>query len=307
MGDPERSLLLLERLGRETTNGNDLFFIHHALEQVAWEHSGLKRRAEGLQAHLYGHLPAPDEALFSTVQTRDGEVSLWADIPAGEFLMGSPKDEEGRYDDEGPQHSVTISRPFQIAVVPVTNAQYSSFDASHPLEAEKAHHPVVKVTWYQAMSFCRWLSARVEDCRGVRLPLEAEWEYACRAGTTTRFWSGDEDADLDRVAWYVENSGRRTHAVGEKPANPWGLYDVHGNVREWCRDAWVDSYKEREAGVVVNPCAPPAVGEPGARRVIRGGGFLISAGAPRSACRLGWDPGFVLVVQGFRLLRPPPS
>jgi len=263
------------------------------------------RGVEGSRARFFEHIPKPAEALFQKVITpKDGKVDLSREIPAGEFWMGSPEDEEGRYDWEGPRHQVKITRAFQMAAVPVTNAQYAAFDLKHEWEQwegvseeELRHHPVVNVSWYQAVIFCRWLSTCFEWARGCRLPTEAEWEYACRAGTATRYWSGDKEADLARVGWYGENSGGRTHRVGEKEGNPWGLYDVHGNVWEWCEDAWDSAvYRQRASGVTdqVN------IQENSADRVVRGGSWALPARDLRAACRGGGGPSGRFRARGFR-------
>ncbi|MCP4654710.1 MAG: formylglycine-generating enzyme family protein, partial [bacterium] len=157
------------------------------------------------------------------------------------------------------------------------------------------------------MGFCRWLSAVLPWARDARLPTEEEWEYGCRAGSETRYWSGDGEADLDRVGWYDKNSEDRTHRVGESPANPWCLYDVHGNVWEWTLSAWTGDYSGREAGVKVDPAAiDPAdlAAPPGGRRVIRGGSCWDEALRARSAYRFWWYPGYEDRLQGFRVLLP---
>src|SRR5262249_34424650 len=160
--------------------------------------------------------------------------------------MGSPeKDGDER---EQPRHEVTIERIFRCAAGPITQAQYAAFDEQWPLR-ESPHPPVVGVTWYEAVSFCRWLSTVFPWTRGARLLVEEEWEYACRAGTESQYWSGDKEEDLARVGWYIANSGNRIHRVGEKPANPWGLYDVHGNASEWTLSLMTSSYAGREGGV----------------------------------------------------------
>jgi formylglycine-generating enzyme required for sulfatase activity len=157
------------------------------------------------------------------------------------------------------------------------------------------------------VAFCRWLSASFPWARGARLPTEEEWEYACRAGTENRFWSGDSEEDLARVGWYGEGQKGRTHRVGEKPANPWGLYDVHGNVFEWTRSGWTDDYSEHRAGREIDPSAVDAAdlaAACGARRVIRGGSFWYVARFARSACRLGGVPWFRGEYLGFRVWLP---
>ena len=147
--------------------------------------------------------------------------------------------------------------------------------------------PVVGVSWEDAQAYCKWA--------GLVLPTEAQWEYACRAGTTTRYWSGDSEEDLARVGWYDGNAEGRLHAVREKDANDWGLYDMHGNVWEWCEDAF-GSYKTRaRAG---DGLRHEPVG--GASRVGRGGSFSDTARSARSAYRYYWHPGIRYDDLGFR-------
>ncbi len=218
-------------------------------------------------------------------------------IPAGSFLMGSAADDELGLDRERPQHEVTLEE-FYLARTLVTNAQYGRYLAAHP-DAPKPKYwgdrrfnqpdqPVVGVPWDEAMTYCEWA--------GLVLPTEAQWEYACRARTTTRYWSGDEESDLARVGWYDGNSEGRLHAVGEKEANPFGLYDMHGNVWEWCRDGWVDNYKTKPRtgdGLRHEPVA-------GGFRVFRGGSWYVTARYARSASRFIWHPGSRSYFLGFR-------
>lgn len=166
---------------------------------------------------------------------------MW--IPSGAFIMGSPLDELGRnaYDDE-PPFEVTISKGFWIGQYLFTNAQWLKVmgHLSFPLTDENVNYPVTNINWYKALECCDKLNRlfKKEILEGYQfsLPTEAQWEYACRAGTRTLYYSGNSLADLDRVAWYKENSLGHVHLVGEKEPNAWGLYDMHGNVAEWCYD-----------------------------------------------------------------------
>ena len=216
---------------------------------------------------------------------------------------------------------MTFTSGFKMLGVPVTWAMYRLFDPGHdaarfdfdgklPPEAQD-EVPVYNVSWFASVMFAEWV--------GARLPLEPEWEYACRAGTKTRFWSGDTDEDLARVGWIGQNSGRHPHPVAQKPANEWKLYDVHGNVREWCADAWDEApYKPRADGLTVDPRRLTfAVGnglpmsadsaDRGAPRVVRGGSWLLRPGNARSADRSGHSPSSSDWLLGFRLLLSSPE
>jgi formylglycine-generating enzyme required for sulfatase activity len=314
--DPERALALVNQLRQRTRDGNDLFFLDETIAAIGERWPEAQRIAEQVRGRLFDHVPAPPEDLFRWIETPlDGRVELWREIPAGEGWIGAADGEE-HYDWERPRHRVTMTKPFAMAAVPATNAQYAAFDPAHDWfewksasRDELAHHPVVNVTWYAATAFCRWLAAYFP---GARLPSEEEWEYACRAGTETRYWAGDTEEDLDRVGWYDKNSGNRTHRVGEKPANPWKLYDVHGNVWEWTATAFDDekalneAYKGRGVGIPVDPADPATAASRGGVRVIRGGACWDSAGRARPAVRYVGDPGDVIRFLGFRVVLPRP-
>ena len=193
-------------------------------------------------------------------------------IPAGEFMMGSPDDDPEAVDHEKPQHLVRITRPFHLGIYPVTQAEYERVMESNPSHFTGGpNRPVETVSWNDAQEFCRRLSALPEEeATGhvCRLPTEAEWEYACRAGTTTRYSFGDWPESLGDYAWWVTNSAQTTHPVGEKKPNAWGLYDMNGNVFEWCADWWgSDSYGQSSPD---DPTGPSS----GASRVLRGGSWI---------------------------------
>lgn len=155
-------------------------------------------------------------------------------IPAGTFTMG---DNSGGIPVQA--HQVTLTKDFYIGVYEVTQDQYEQVVGSNPSKLKGANHPVENVSWKDAVTFCEKLSSLPAERaagRVYRLPTEAEWEYACRAGTTTAYSFGDDEQDLGKYVWSIENSGNTAHAVGEKLPNGWGLYDMHGNVWEWCLD-----------------------------------------------------------------------
>ena len=193
------------------------------------------------------HAPRPGDVIANSIGMK------FTFIPAGEFMMGSAFEEKGRYGDEGSQHLVKLSNGFFLGVHEVTQAQYKEIMGKHRSRRTGDNHPVERVDWDDAAEFCRKLSSR-ED-KTYRLPTEAEWEYACRAGTTTRFSFGNNESDLKDYAWYRSNSKKRSHPVGQKKPNAFGLYDMHGNVLELCRDRYAGSYTT--AKEVTDPPGPP--------------------------------------------------
>lgn len=212
-------------------------------------------------------------------------------IPAGTFMMGST---EGA-DDEQPVHQVVISQPFYLGKYEVTQKQWEAVMGNNPSGFEGDDKPVEFVSWWDIQKFIRKLNER-EGGPIYRLPTEAEWEYAARAGTTTAYSFGDDSSRLDEYAWYNKNSGDETHPIGQRRPNPWGLYDMHGNVYEWVQD-WYGKYPK---GPVTNPQGPSS----GSNRLVRGGSWYNSSGASRSANRFGSSLGGREV--GFRLLRTAP-
>lgn len=215
-------------------------------------------------------------------------------ISAGTFKMGSDA-----YDSEKPLHSVTVPA-FEISRYPVTQAQYKAVMGENPSHFKGDDHPVESVSWEDAQKFCEELN-KITGNR-YRLPSEAEWEYACRAGTTFEYYTGDDEQALKRAGWYDGNSDSRTHSVGQKEANEFGLYDMHGNVWEWCEDDWHNTYEgapDDGSTWIDHPR--------GNRRVLRGGSWYDNPRHCRSAHRVDDDPAARYSNDGFRLVRMSPS
>jgi formylglycine-generating enzyme required for sulfatase activity len=196
-------------------------------------------------------------------------------IRPGKFMMGSPDSEQGHEGNEGPQHEVTISKPFYMGVTEVTQAQYEAVVGTHASANRGPANPVERVSWEEATEFCRRLSQKTH--KTLRLPTEAEWEYACRAGSKTRFFFGESDDALDEHAWHSGNSAGITHPVGQKKPNAWGLYDMAGNMWEWCQDF----YGDYASGAATDPAGPDS----GTHRVLRGGAWHFKPIYCRSAVR----------------------
>lgn len=223
-------------------------------------------------------------------------------IPKGTFQMGSPPTEAGRQDDER-QHEVTLTQDYYLGAFEVTQAQYQQVMDENPsyfqndeIQGDSGNHPVERVTWFDAVEFCRQLSELPEEQsagRIYRLPTEAEWEYACRAGSKTAYSFGEDPKLLGDYAWYYDNSNDQNHPVGEKKPNAWGLYDMQGNVWEWCDD-WYGEYPD---GAVSDPTGPSE----GSKRVSRGGKWGGGAAGCRSADRGGSYPSSRSVNIGFRV------
>jgi formylglycine-generating enzyme required for sulfatase activity len=244
-----------------------------------------------------------------------GMKLVW--IPAGEFIMGSPSTEainsayypakgspqveKGRSSNESPQHPMKISKGFWMGIYEVTQKEYQVVMGSNPSIIKRDNLPVDRVSWNDATEFCRKLSQK--EGKTYRLPTEAEWEYACRARTQTRFYSGDDDSSLDDYAWcYINISYTNkkfdihTHPVGQKKANAFGLYDMHGNVSEWCQDWYNENYYS------ISPEIDPKGPDRGQSRVIRGGCWMYNPLYCRSAARQMTVPDLPVDFFGFRIV-----
>jgi formylglycine-generating enzyme required for sulfatase activity len=223
-------------------------------------------------------------------------------IPKGTFIMGSPESEEGRGKYET-QHEVTISKDYYLGVYEVTQAQYEKMMGTNPsyfqgskIVGSSSNYPVEQVSWEDAVEFCKKLSELPEEKKAgrvYRLPTEAEWEYACRSGSKSAYSFGESSKSLGDYAWFDGNSNGQTHPAGENKANAWSLYDMHGNVWEWCSD-WYGDYPN---GAVSDPVGPPG----GSLRVFRGSGWFIEAARCRSALRYGSAPDNRFNFIGFRV------
>jgi formylglycine-generating enzyme required for sulfatase activity len=227
--------------------------------------------------------------------------------PAGRFMMGSPEDEIGG-DKKEKLHLVTITKPFYIGKYEVTQSQYSTLMDKNPSKFIGANNPVEMVSYDDAKAFCDKMNLKYLNIlpKGYKfdLPTEAQWEYACRAGTNTSLNNGknlttiDEAClNLDEIAWYTKNSGKTTHEVGQKKPNAWGIYDMHGNVCEWCRD-WYGEYPKED---VIDPTGANS----GSYRVCRGGSWSSLALYCRSADRGNRHPVRRNHGVGFRLALVP--
>lgn len=217
-------------------------------------------------------------------------------IPAGKFEMGSLFEEKDRSDSESPVHKVTIQNSFYLGRSAVTQKQWEKIMRNNPSHFKGEDRPVEMVSWEDALKFVTKLNDK-EGTDKYRLPSEAEWEYACRAGTQTRCFFGEDESKLNEYAWHAGNSGAKTHAVGRKKPNLWGLYDIHGNVWEWVQDEWHDNYN-----------GAPSDGSVweegnGVYRVSRGCSWLCDTGFCRSAGRFKREPESCFANLGFRLLK----
>jgi len=261
----------------------------------------------GILDELRRASPAPVPPVAQPVPSLGPDLEF-VRISAGTFLMGAPPSDPEAHSGERPQHKVALTRPFEILTTPVTQRLYKSVMQTNPSFFPGPDRPVENVSWHDAVSFCNALSrasglpeaysgdsdsVRCDFANGgYRLPTEAEWEYACRAGTTGPRYGG-----LDEIAWHMRNSGAQTNPVRQKKPNAWGLYDMIGNVGEWCWD-WYGLYE----GDGTDPVGP----DTGSDRVHRGGSWCLVSSLPRASLRGRVDPGYRSNGLGFRLSRSVP-
>jgi formylglycine-generating enzyme required for sulfatase activity len=258
-------------------------------------------------------LPEPKTVKTLKIITTTNGLTM-AFIPAGEFIMG---DDNGD-DDEKPAHKVQLS-PFYMDTHELTQKAYESLTEKNPSKTKGLDKPVEQVDWYHAILYCnlRSLKEGLKPCYdpstlacdfaadGYRLPTEAEWEYACRAGTKSKYSPGDDPAKLRNFAWFKANAGDTTHSVGQKAPNPWGLYDLHGNVAEWCQDIYGEHHYQQSENR--DPHGPAT----GNKRVLRGGSWRTGEDGCRSSARNSETPRFADACfgsdsYGFRCVRRAP-
>ncbi len=277
------------------------------------EHAGLMELLDSLRQHLNGHAHESVATIQSvSVQHKEkpnftpgktfrdklkvgGEGPLMAIIPAGYFLMGSPSDER---DNEGPQHEVHFVNPFAMGVHAVTFDDYDHFCKNTQREPagdedwDRGKRPVINISWHDAQNYCLWLSEQTGG--SYCLPSEAAWEYACRAGTKTAYYTG---VNITLKEANYDTSIGKTTPVGSYPPNPFGLYDMHGNVWEWCQDTWHDNYQDAPMDG-----SPWEEDKDDLARVLRGGSWLRGPDVVRSSVRFNAHPDFRYDGIGFRVL-----
>ena len=244
--------------------------------------------------------PASPLAKELTLDLGNGVTMQFVLIPAGKFTMGSNEPVTEEWRKEAPAHEVTISTPFYMSIYEVTEAQYAQVTGIRPPSTGGERRSRNGVSWYNALDFCEQLTARMG--RMALLPSEAQWEYAARAGSTTRFTFGDDPAQLNDYAWTRQNTvdaqgkliapNLRIREAGKRKPNAWGLYDMYGNVWEWCSD-WYGDYDGK-------PVADPAGPDSGERRVIRGGSYFYGADRCNSTARHAYYPA--TSVPGIRVI-----
>jgi formylglycine-generating enzyme required for sulfatase activity len=251
---------------------------------------------------------AKPESLIELPQTFTSSIGMeFVLIQAGAFLMGTPaeqldaiaggdKDYRNWIENETPQHQVTINQPFYIGKYPVTQSEWQAVMGDNPSYFKGDNLPVERVSWDDVQAFIQKLNDQ-QRSNAYRLPTEAEWEYAARAGTTTRYSFGDDAAQLGEYAWYRENADGKTHPVGQKKPNAWSLYDMHGNVWEWMQDWYAADYYQQ------SPERDPQGPTRGELRVLRGGSWILVGQRLRSAYRYASVPGDRFDDFGFRLAR----
>ena len=241
-----------------------------------------------------------ESATYFTEDLGNGVTLEMVEIPGGTLIMGSPESEAGRDSKEGPQHQVTVPA-FFMAKYELTQAQYQAIMGSNPSAFKGNNRPVERVSWNDAVTFCEKLSQKTQ--KYYRLPSEAEWEYACRAGTTTPFYFGESitpelvnyDGNYTYASAQKGQYRQQTTDVGSFPPNAFGLYDMHGNVWEWCQDDYINSYNNA-------PTDGSALTGRSSTKLLRGGSWSYNPGYCRSACRDYYTLDYHDFAIGFRVV-----
>jgi formylglycine-generating enzyme required for sulfatase activity len=246
------------------------------------------------EAGAGGEAKSPPKEL--TVDLGGGVKMELVLIPAGEFLMGSPDSDKDAERWEKPQHRVRITKPFYLGKYVVTQEQWEAVMGSNPSNFKGPKNPVEMVSWEDCQKFLKRLNDKVGGGK-FQLPTEAQWEYACRAGSKTRYCFGNDEKQLGEYALYWCD---KTHPVGEKKPNAWGLFDMHGNVSEWCQDWYSDSIIRVAGYYAKSPTDDPMGAATGHDRVFRGGSWLLPAWFCQSAYSSGSVPGYRNGFVGFR-------
>lgn len=314
-GDLGAAVEICWRFVQTTTHGADLWFARAFFEGVAAgkitenlpadKKDQVLASARDYAARIFDHMKDP-----ARIENARQHV-CWVEVPAGSFLMGGTK--RNNRNSERPPHTVTITQPFWVMDAPVTNTLYECFDPEHKNyrstfqgtlpTSQQGDVPVYEVSWYEAMMFAAWLGEVIPTFHGARLPLEAEWEYACRAGTTTDYHTGAGQAALEQVGWFGKNSKKHPWPIRQKAPNAWGLYDVHGNVWEWCAEA-CHPYPSSNPSIDPSKVVPLSDISPSVEPACRGGAWANNADYARAAYRCSFEPNTSYGFLGFRLVYP---
>ena len=279
------------------TDANFRYQLYRSTDMEVWEELGAPFDGEGKVLSVFQHTSHFDNYFYKadvigliSNANKLNDISVgnlgitMKKIQEGTFLMGSPANENSRDPDEGPQTEVTITKTYWVSSHEVTQSQFETIMSFNPSDFAGGNNPVESVTWEEAMDFCNKLNQRYAEQNIIpegyhfTLPSEAQWEKACRAGTESIYYFGNSSVPLGDHSWFATNSSNRTHSVGDKLPNPAGLYDIAGNVLEWCLDSWKSSHPGERVVDYVNLTNS-------SNRVIRGGGFEDGANGCRSAYR----------------------
>lgn len=300
----EFSALLMDESSNDEWTNKDKIFAEMSFSVLERLGGNYQQRVKRIRKNRFGkshkNKDLPKEVIHEVVLNNYSKEQNTIYSKKNTYQMGS---NDGG-DNEKPVHQITFDYDFAIAKYPVTFEEYDLYCEAKGIKKPndegwgRGKRPVINVSWNDATDYCKWLSEQTGH--RYRLPTEAEWEYACRAGTTTKWNFGDDWKELGKYAWYNPNNSRRTNEVGKKEPNPWGLYDMHGNVWEWCQDDWVSNYeKTPRDGTAYKK-------DKDSCKVVRGGSWVDVPHDTHSACRDDWNPSFRDIRWGFRILRTLP-